>query len=432
MGGAEGSRSGRWGDIFVSEKSVTQAVHDFVVVGAGIVGLATAMELLARRPGASLVVIEKEDQVATHQTGHNSGVIHAGVYYQPGSLKARLCQAGAVRVREFADEHGIAYRNTGKLIVATDEVELERMAALYERALLNGLTVEKIDAAELRRREPAITGVGAIWVPTTGIIDYRAVCRSMAQVVEARGGTVRLGTRVVGITESFSEVRVDVAPTSAGQVPPHQAEQVYGRQLVVCGGIQADRLAAMAGLNPGFQMLPFRGEYYRLPEHRRDLVSTLIYPVPDPELPFLGVHLTLMMDGGITVGPNAVLGLSREGYPKWSVDWADLVAIAGSRGFRTLVPDLLRTGLAELWNSLYKPGYLKLITKYCPSLRLADLTSEPAGIRAQAVLDNGTMAEDFLFLTTDRMVHVCNAPSPAATSSMPIAEMIVDKVLGRS
>ncbi len=404
-------------------------VYDFVVIGGGIVGLATAMELLVKRPGASLLVIEKEDDVAAHQTGHNSGVIHAGIYYTPGSLKARLCKAGAVRVREFADEHGIPYRNTGKLIVATDDAELERMNALYERALVNELDVEKIDAAELRRREPNITGVGAIYLTTTGIIDYRLVCRKMAEVIEAAGGTVRLSTTVAGITESLSEVRIDVVPSRAPRGT--EREQVYAAQLIVCAGIQADRLAAMAGLNPQFQMVPFRGEYYRLPASKNDIVSTLIYPVPDPALPFLGVHLTLMMDGGVTVGPNAVMGFAREGYPKWSVNPADVADFARFKGFWKLVPGVLRTGLAEQWNSMYKPGYLKLITKYCPQLTTADLTPEPAGIRAQAVMADGSMAEDFLFLETPRMTHVCNAPSPAATSSMPIAELIAQKVLSR-
>ena len=407
-------------------------VYDFVVIGGGIVGLATAMELLDRRPGASLLVIEKEDRVAAHQTGHNSGVIHAGIYYKPGSLKAKLCKAGAVRIREFADEHDIAYRNTGKLIVATDQAELERMNALYERALLNELDVEKIDAAELKRREPNINGVGAIWLTSTGIIDYKVVCEKMADVVAARGGQVRLGTRVVDISESLSEVRVDIAPSTARKVFPNDAEHVYAKQVVVCGGIQADRLARLAGINPGFRMVPFRGEYYRLPAARNSIVDTLIYPVPNPALPFLGVHLTLMMDGGVTVGPNAVMGFAREGYPKWSVNRADLADVAGHKGFWKLAPGLLRTGLTEQWNSMYKPGYLKLITKYCPSLTVADLQPEPAGIRAQAVMDDGSMAEDFLFLETPRMTHVCNAPSPAATSSMPIAEMIVEKVLSRA
>ena len=403
-------------------------VYDFAVIGGGIVGLATAMKLLAERPGASLVVLEKEGRVAAHQTGHNSGVIHAGIYYKPGSHKAILCKQGAQRTREFCDEHGIPYRNTGKLIVATNAAELERMNALYERALINKLDVEKIDAAELRRREPNITGVGAIFLKSTGIVDYKQVCAKMAQVIEGAGGTIRLGTKVADITESLSEVRIDVESGSGSGAP----ERVYAKQLVVCGGIQADRLATMAGLDVDFQMVPFRGEYYRLPASKNDIVHTLIYPVPDPELPFLGVHLTLMMDGGVTVGPNAVMGFSREGYPKWSLNAKDIASFVRFPGFWKVAKAQLKTGAVEQWNSVYKPGYLELIRKYCPQLTTADLTPEPAGIRAQAVRKDGSMVEDFLFYETERMTHVCNAPSPAATSAMPIGDLIAEKVLARA
>ncbi len=408
-------------------------VYDYAVIGGGIVGLATAMSLLRERPGSSLIVLEKEDGVARHQTGHNSGVIHAGIYYKPGSHKAKLCKEGAVRTRQFCDEHGIPYRNTGKLIVATNDAELERMNALYERALINELDVEKIDAAELKRREPNITGVGAIWLTSTGIVDYTQVCVKMAEVIEQAGGTIRLGTRVTDITESLSEVRVDVASAStSGRHAAGQAERIYAKQLVVCGGIQADRLATMAGLDIDFQMVPFRGEYYRLPASRNDIVDTLIYPVPDPSLPFLGVHLTLMMDGGVTVGPNAVMGFAREGYPKWSMNRADIASFVRFPGFWKVAKKQLKTGAVEQWNSVYKPGYLELVRKYCPQLTTADLTPEEAGIRAQAVRKDGSMVEDFLFYETDRMTHVCNAPSPAATSAMPIGDLIADKVLSRA
>lgn len=411
-------------------------VYDYAVIGGGIVGLATAMSLLRERPGSSLVVLEKEDAVARHQTGHNSGVIHAGIYYKPGSHKAKLCKEGAVRTREFCDEHGIAYRNTGKLIVATNDAELERMNALYERALINELDVELLDEAELKRREPNITGVGAIWLTSTGIVDYTQVCQKMAEVIEAAGGTIRLGTKVEDITESFSEVRIDVesAPSTARHSAAAGAgtEQVFARQLVVCGGIQADRLAALAGLDVDFQMVPFRGEYYRLDPKHNDIVDTLIYPVPDPDLPFLGVHLTLMMDGGVTVGPNAVMGFAREGYPKWSMNARDIASFVRFPGFWKVAKAQLKTGAVEQWNSVYKPGYLELVRKYCPSLTVADLTPEEAGIRAQAVRKDGSMVEDFLFYETARMTHVCNAPSPAATSAMPIGDLIAQKVLSRA
>lgn len=391
---------------------------DFVVIGGGIVGLATALRLLDRAPGAEVVVLEKESDVARHQSGHNSGVIHAGIYYAPGSLKARLCKEGAEWTRRFCDEHAIPYKNTGKLIVATDDLETDRMAALFERAQLNGLDVEKLDAAELRRREPNVVGRGAIFLRTTGIVDYRQVCRAMADVVRDRGGQVRLASEVSDIRESGDDVRI--ATTSGAEL--------NAGKLVVCGGLQADRLAALAGLDPSFQIVPFRGEYYRLPASRAGLVSTLIYPVPDPDLPFLGVHLTLTMDDGITVGPNAVLGLAREGYPKRSFDRRDAATLLRFPGFWRVARAQWRTGLVEQWNSFSTKGYLGLVRRYCPTLTVDDLLPEPAGIRAQAVLRDGTLVHDFLFEQTDRMLHVCNAPSPAATSAMPIAAMIADRL----
>jgi L-2-hydroxyglutarate oxidase len=398
-------------------------VHDFCVVGGGIVGLATALTLLQRRPGSSVVVVEKENDVAAHQTGHNSGVIHAGIYYQPGSRKAVFCKEGAAWTRRFCDDHGIPYRNTGKLIVATDDLEVGRMETLHQRARINDLDVELIDGAELRRREPAIAGRGAIFLKSTGIVDYRRVCRTMAEEVAAQGGEVRLGTRVVGIAETPSRVHVEVQTSGARST-------IFAGQLVVCGGIQADRLATLAGLEPDFRMIPFRGEYYRLRPELNAIVNTLIYPVPDPSLPFLGVHLTLMMDGGVTVGPNAVLGFAREGYPKLSVDLTDMAEMARFAGFWKLARRVFRTGVAEQWDSLYRPGYLKRVQKYCPEIRVSDFRPEEAGIRAQAVRADGTMIEDFHFLTTQRMLHVANAPSPAATSAMPIARHLADHVLG--
>lgn len=406
---------------------------DFAVVGGGIVGLATALTLTRRRPGGSVVVLEKEAAVGVHQTGHNSGVIHAGIYYEPGSLKARLCKAGASWTRSFCDEQGISYRDTGKLIVATDEAELGRLDELHRRALVNGLDVERLVATELRRREPEVTGVGAVFLRSTGIVDYRAVCRAMATQIEAAGGAIRLGARVVGIAETDAAVRVDItdAPAGGGRTrPAEQVERITARRLVVCGGLQADRLATLAGLRPDFAIVPFRGEYYRLPPQRSGLVRTLIYPVPDPALPFLGVHLTLMMDGGLTVGPNAVLGFAREGYRKGSFAAADVADILRFPGFWPLARRHLRTGAVEQWNSLNKRGYLGLVRRYCPALTVADLLPEPAGIRAQAVLRDGTLVHDFLIRQTDRMVHVCNAPSPAATSAMPIADLVVRRVLG--
>lgn len=391
---------------------------DFCVVGGGIVGLATAMTLLHRNPGADLLLLEKEDDLARHQTGHNSGVIHTGIYYAPGSLKATLCRAGEQQTKRFADEHGIPYEVCGKLLVATTPDEVDRMVALYERSIANGVEVERIDAAELRRREPHVSGLGALHIPSTGIIDYGAVASAIAADVRDRGGRVETGSRVTAIAENSDAVVI----TAGDRV-------VRARRLVVCGGLQADRLARLAGLPVDFQIVPFRGEYYRLPEQRAGIVSALIYPIPDPDLPFLGVHLTRMIDGGVTVGPNAVLGFAREKYPRWSFDRRDVAEYARFPGMWKVARTHFRTGARELRNSAFKRGYLRECRKYCPDLTVADLLPAPAGIRAQAVLRDGTLVHDFLFRRTDRSLHVCNAPSPAATSALPIAAMIADELV---
>lgn len=395
---------------------------DFCVIGGGIVGLATAMTLLQQRPGASVVLVEKEDRLAPHQTGHNSGVIHAGIYYKPGSLKARLCKAGSAWTKSFCTEQEIPFAEPGKMIVATDELELTRLVTLEERAELNGLRAERIDGSELSRREPHISGLGALFLPESGIVDYRRVCRAMATRITSFGGEIRLGARVTSLHEDADGVTIGL----------QDREALRSSRLVACGGIQADRLARHAGVGDGFAMVPFRGEYYRLPGARQGLISSLIYPVPDPTLPFLGVHLTLTIDGGITVGPNAVLGLAREGYPKRSFDWADAKDLARFPGFWRLARSQVRTGIAEQWNSLVKAGYLSQVHKYCPELSKADLLPEPAGIRAQAVLDDGTMVEDFLFRSTPRQLHVINAPSPAATSAVPIAGEVCQRLFAEN
>ena len=402
-----------------------EPAHDVAVIGGGIVGLATALTILRRRAGADVVVVEKERETALHQTGHNSGVIHAGVYYAPGSLKARLSAEGSRWTREFCDEHGIRYENPGKLIVATTPVEVDRLDALEERARLNGLEVERLDAGELRRREPAVAGLSGMAVPASGIVDYREVSRAMAREVERLGGTVRLGVEVTGIAESPGQVVVDALTRGS-------PERLRARRLVACGGLQADRLAAMAGVGGApreVAIVPFRGEYYRLRPERDGIVSALVYPVPDPDLPFLGVHLTRTMDGGVTVGPNAVLGFAREGYRKGSVDLRDVSDLVRFPGFWRVARSQLRTGIAEQWDSVHKRGYLELVRRYCPELTVDDLLPAPAGIRAQAVRRDGTLVDDFLLVETDAMVHVLNAPSPAATAAMPIAAHIADRAL---
>jgi len=392
--------------------------YDFCIIGGGIVGLATAMELLRREPSASLLLLEKETTLAKHQTGHNSGVIHAGIYYQPGSLKADLCKRGAEATKAFCIEHEIPFEVCGKLLVASNPLELSRMAALYARSQQNGLRVERLDAAELQRREPNIVGMGGLFVDATGIVDYRQVCEAMARVITKAGGKVRLGTRVTSIVESGDYVTIGADDT-----------HWQARKLVVCGGLQSDRLARLAGVKIDHQIVPFRGEYYRLPASKNDVVRHLIYPIPDPDLPFLGVHLTRMIDGSVTVGPNAVLGFGRENYPKFSVNLRDVAQYATFPGFWKTIGRNFASGMGEMKNSLFKRGYLEQCRKYCPSLSVDDLLPYEAGIRAQAVMRDGTLVHDFLFADTPRMVHVCNAPSPAATSAIPIGAMIADRIL---
>jgi L-2-hydroxyglutarate oxidase len=396
---------------------------DHCVIGGGIVGLATAMALLERRPGAGLVLLEKEPRLARHQTGHNSGVIHSGIYYQPGSVKAELCRRGAEATKAFCADHGIPVAALGKLLVATDARDAARMAGLEERARQNRIDAVRLTGSELRALEPHVAGVGALLVEATASVDYTRVCAAMEEVVRAAGGRIELGVEVSGITES--PTAVSVVGIGSGS-----AERRWtARRLVVCAGLQSDRLARMAGLVPDARIVPFRGEYYRLPDSRRDLVHHLVYPIPDPDLPFLGVHITPMVDGRVTVGPNAVLGLSREGYRKLSVSPRDVWDYLSFRGFWRLAAHNVRTGAVEVRNSLVKRGYLGAVRRYCPEIGLADLLPEEAGIRAQAVLPDGTLVHDFLFTESDRMLHVINAPSPAATAAIPIGQMIADRCI---
>ncbi|MDF3163305.1 MULTISPECIES: L-2-hydroxyglutarate oxidase [Pseudomonas] len=392
-------------------------IYDFCIIGGGIVGLATAMELLKRQPNASLVILEKEPVLAKHQTGHNSGVIHAGIYYAPGSLKADLCKRGAEATKQFCREHGIKFEVCGKLLVASTALEVQRMEALYARSQLNGMKVERLDAEQLRAREPNIVGLGGLFLDATGIVDYRQVCETMAEVIRRKGGEICLEKTVTAIAEDTDKVTVNTLD-GAWQA----------RHLVVCAGLQSDRLATLAGIDIDHQIIPFRGEYFRLPASKNNIVNHLIYPIPDPELPFLGVHLTRMIDGSVTVGPNAVLGLGRENYKKFSVNWKDVAEYARFPGFWKTIWQNLGSGSVEMKNSLFKSGYLEQCRKYCPSLELDDLLPYEAGIRAQAVMRDGTLVHDFLFAQTPRMLHVCNAPSPAATSAIPIGEMIADRM----
>ncbi|MCA9878996.1 MAG: L-2-hydroxyglutarate oxidase [Thermomicrobiales bacterium] len=390
------------------------ADFDLVVIGGGIVGLSTAMQLTERYLGLSVAVLEKEPVLASHQTGRNSGVIHAGVYYQPGSLKARFCREGVAATEAFCDERGIPYEQCGKLLVATDPDELPRMNALFERAQQNGIVIEKLDQMEIARREPRIRSLGGLWSPTTGIVDYGRVARAMAEVVEERGGAILPNTEVLHIEEAPSGVVLETAH-----------DRVRARHAISAAGLQADRLARMAGVETDFRIVPFRGEYYRLGADKNDIVQALIYPIPDPDLPFLGVHLTKMIGGYVTVGPNAVLAFAREGYTFGDVNVQDLLEMARYSGFRKVIKANLKSGVQEMAGALVKARYLALCQRYCPELELGDLLPYRAGVRAQAVLPDGTMVHDFLIGETARTIHVLNAPSPAATSAIPIGKHII-------
>ena len=390
---------------------------DFIIVGGGILGFSTAMQLQQAYPDKRLLVVEKESGAAQHQTGHNSGVIHAGVYYTPGSLKAKFCLEGNRATREFCDQQNVRYDICGKLLVATNDLEKQRMKALWERTAANGLEREWLEADALKEREPNITGVAGIFVPSSGIVNYAEVTRAMAAEFERLGGEIRFDHCVTGLEERTDEVVVTT-----------QQDTFTGRYLVTCSGLMADRVIRMLGKDPGFTICPFRGEYYLLPEHHNQIVNHLIYPIPDPAMPFLGVHLTRMIDGTVTVGPNAVLALKREGYRKQDMSLSDMGQMFTHPGILKVLGKHLKPGLFEMKNSLYKRGYLELVRKYCPSLTLDDLTPYPAGVRAQAVSNDGKLVDDFLFVNTKRTVNVGNAPSPAATSALPIGAHIVEQV----
>jgi L-2-hydroxyglutarate oxidase len=392
---------------------MSSATCDLVLIGGGIVGASTALQLKQRFPARSILLLDKEPRCARHQTGHNSGVVHAGVYYKPGSLKADFCKRGAALTRAFCSENNIAFRQCGKLLVATDETELQRMEGLAERCAENGIETERLSAAELQRREPNISGNGALFVPATAITDFPRITETMLAHFQDLGGVVQFGFTVRQIEE-----RVHSITLSDG------GRSVETAHLIVCGGLMADRLARMMDIDLDFQIVPFRGEYYQLPPALNDIVGHLIYPIPDPELPFLGVHLTLMIDGSVTVGPNAVLGWKREGYGRINISPADMFEMFSFPGFWRVLGANLGTGFKEMVDSLYRPGYLKRVRKYCPQITLSQMRPYPAGIRAQAVMADGSLVHDFLFSETARSLHVCNAPSPAATSALPIGEYL--------
>jgi L-2-hydroxyglutarate oxidase LhgO len=395
-------------------------VQRYAVVGGGIIGTAVARRLLAERPDAEVTVLEKEDRLAAHQTGRNSGVVHAGLYYEPGSLKATLCRRGVALLKEFCAEHGLPYDEVGKVLVALDGAEEERLGAIAERARANGVPgVRVIDRAELRELEPHVTGIAALHSPTTAIVDYVSVTEQLAADARAAGATVRTGFEVAAFRSA--DGAVVVAGTSG--------EEVVADRVVLCAGLQVDRLARLAGDDDAPRIVPFRGEYYALTPEKRALVNGLVYPVPDPRYPFLGVHLTPRFDGEVLVGPNAVLALAREGYRWRDVSPAELAAIARFPGFRRFARQHWRTGLAEMRGSLSKKAYTAAARRYVPELTADDMVPAAAGIRAQALESDGSLVDDFRITRRGAVVAVRNAPSPAATSSLAIAEHLVGVLL---
>lgn len=397
--------------------SATTSSVDFCVIGGGIVGLATARALLEKHPDATVALLEKENSLARHQTGHNSGVIHSGIYYAPGSLKAEFAIEGSAATKEFCRENDIPVEVCGKYLVATNDLEVERLKALEERAAIHHLAAEKISGAELRRREPNVTGLEALFIPSTGIVDYTLVSFAIARGIQRAGATIHLGSRVISIVE-----------TDGGVIVETPRMKIRAGHLVVCAGLQADRMARLARVKTAVQIVPFRGEYFRLSPARAKFVGRLIYPVPDPALPFLGIHISPTIGGDITLGPSAVLGLSREGYPKFAVNPKDMLEYAAFPGLWRVAASNLGTAVREVRNSLLKSSYLKEAQKYAPTLRSRDMLPYRAGIRAQAVHRDGTLLSDFLIERTGHMTHVLNAPSPAATAAFPIGRFIADQV----
>jgi L-2-hydroxyglutarate oxidase len=390
-----------------------------VVVGGGIVGLATAMEWTARYPDLPVVVLDKEREVASHQTAHNSGVIHSGIYYKPGSLKAQLCVGGVASLHRFCDEHGVPFENCGKLIVATSIEELPRLDELYQRGAGNGLQgMRMLQASEIREYEPHAIGLRGIHVPVTGIVDYARVAKAYAAVIISRGGQIHCSCEVHAIRQSRNATVVE---TNAGEIET--------RLLVNCAGLHSDRLSRMAGAKLNLTIVPFRGEYYKLAADKESLVRGLLYPVPDPRFPFLGVHFTRRIAGGVEAGPNAVLALAREGYDKGAFRAKDVLDYATFPGFWIMAAKYGKMGAEEYYRSWSKRAFVRSLQKLIPEITEADLVPGGSGVRAQALSRNGKLIDDFSFAYANGVFHVCNVPSPAATASLTIAKYVIDTIV---
>ena len=394
---------------------MSSSSYDVAIVGGGIIGLATALRLTRRYPRCKVAVVEKEPELATHQTGHNSGVIHSGIYYRPGSRKAQFCVRGVASMVRFCEENGVDYQRCGKVIVATDESELGRMEDLYQRGVANGVPgLQKIGPERLGEIEPNARGVAALHAPGTGIVDFTRVAGIYADQARSAGAEIMTGRRVVGISARTGAIRLET--TGGG---------LESRYLINCAGLHADRVARMMGIDPGVRIIPFRGEYYTIRRDRRDLVKALIYPVPNPRFPFLGVHFTRSIHGDVEAGPNAVLALAREGYTKATVSLGDTLGALAFRGFWAMALKTWKTGLGEMHRSFSKRVFLHDLQRLLPGIRAEDLAPGGSGVRAQAVDRDGRLLDDFSIHRSQGAIHVLNAPSPGATSSLAIGEHIV-------
>ena len=393
---------------------------DVAIVGGGIVGLATAYRLQQRFPQVKLIVLEKERELAMHQTGHNSGVLHSGIYYKPGSLRAINCRQGKLAMQEFCEQEQIPFDLCGKVIVAVDSSELPQLERIFERGQAIGVNCRLIDSAELKAIEPHVRGVRAIHVPEAGIIDYRQVSERLAQRIQERGGTILTQARVTAIYVRGE--RTVIASTRG---------EVEARYVVTCGGLQSDRLTRLSGQTPVAQVVPFRGEYFEVKPSAQHLCRGLIYPVPDPSFPFLGVHFTRMIHGGVECGPNAVFAFAREGYYRTSFNLFDFLESVTYTGFLRMAWRHWRAGMAELHRSFSKQAFLEALQRLVPEIRSEDIVPAPSGVRAQAVTPTGELVDDFLITENERAINVCNAPSPAATASLNIGQLVVDRLAPR-
>jgi L-2-hydroxyglutarate oxidase len=388
--------------------------YDYVVIGGGIVGISTALHLGETYPGARVLLIEKETGPARHQTGRNSGVIHSGIYYKPGSFKAKFARSGALSMVEFCQKHDIPHDVCGKVIVATKDSEIPLLENLYQRGLQNDVPIEKVSAERVREIEPYVKCVAGLLVKSTGITSYTEVCRKFLELIEAAGGEVKFGQTVRSIQDRGD---VKVIGTDSGEFE--------AKFVINCAGLHSDRVARMAGADPGARIVPFRGEYFELVPEKRHLVNTLIYPVPNPDFPFLGVHFTKMIDGSVHAGPNAVLALKREGYFKTDFNLRDFSETMAFGGFWKLISKNLGEGLKEMHRSFFKSAFVHSLQQLIPDIRSEDLVPCKAGVRAQALFDDGRLVDDFLMVKGKGMLHVCNAPSPAATAALEIGKSIV-------